>query len=172
MEVARIVNTKLETNNIVLDGNVLPNFLISQGWKRVNRTTVTLDQYETKITEFTENEDTIEIREVKSDILFEEAKQQKNEELSQAFREDIIWTEEEKEFYEKYKSLNPEDTSYDSWYQRVLAYWNEAYTEKSANNESLESASTVSDLRAIQYSPTHTESFDILKTPIQEQNAG
>ena len=170
--VARIQNNKVvETNVLEVEDSLINNYLTEFSYVLLNiiePPTLLEFQFldEEKKYRKNKNDEWEEYQDV-IDTPFDEAKEQKDAELSSSFRNDIDWTDEENQFYQKWKGLNTSDTSYDEWYGKVVTYWNEAYTEKQANNVSLSKAKTLADLRKIQYSPQHKNTKESLQTPYQ-----
>ena len=160
-------NRIVETNWIVADEKTLPQLLQEFNYVQIieiNKPAL-LDFQTLSEEKFRNNNGEWQSYYNAVDIPLKDAKEQKDDELSSLFRLDIGWTDEENQFYQKWKASNPNDTSYDAWYVKVTTYWNEAYTEKLKNNTSLKAAKTLEDLRNITYAPTHTNTKESLKTP-------
>ena len=96
-----------------------------------------------------------------------EAKAQKKEEMREAFREDILWTDEELQFYQKRKGAS--DNSYSQWWSAVATYHGEAYTEKQRCKRAMETADSLADLSLISYNPTHVKSKEELQSPYKNK---
>ena len=77
--------------------------------------------------------------------------------LKGQYMDDVVWTDNAKIFYDKFKALNPSNTDFDTWWNEVITYWNEARTERSANKQSVDSATTDEELATLSYSPTHAK---------------
>jgi hypothetical protein len=86
------------------------------------------------------------------------AKIVKDEKLKSAYMADILWTDDAKMFYDKFKIEHPGDTSKDAWFADVMTYWHEGRTERDANKTALENATTIAQVEAITYNPTHVKS--------------
>jgi len=79
----------------------------------------------------------------------------KDEELKNDYLTDILWTDDSKEYYDKFKIIHPDDTSKDAWFAGVMTYWDEGRTEREINKTDLENATTLAQIEAITYDPTH-----------------
>ena len=169
--IARIENNKVvATNFVALDSYNADSFIDYLGWvrfKEIDNPTLlefqSLSEEKYRLVKgkwWESYKDVVEIS-------FEEARHQKRDEISNAFKQDILWTDEENQFYQKWTSLNADDTSYDEWHGKVIQYWNEAYIQKKANKLALSRATTLTHLRAMQYSPTHVDQQESLQTPYQ-----
>ena len=69
--------------------------------------------------------------------------------LKNVYLADALWTDDAKMMYDKWKLANPSDETKDSWWSDVLAFWDEARTEREANKTSLAAATDQDDLDAI-----------------------
>ena len=96
-----------------------------------------------------------------------EAKDLKKEKIGEFFRQDVEWTDEELQFYQKRKGIN--DNSYDQWWEAVSTYHSEAYAEKQRAQRAVETAETLAALRLVSYSPAHARSREELQTPYQDR---
>ena len=94
---------------------------------------------------------------------FAEAKRLKIKKLSEHFRLDVSWTDEELQFYQKRKGIN--DNSYEQWWGAVATYHSEAYTEKQRAESTVDAAESLADLRLVSYNPTHVKTQEELQTP-------
>ena len=99
-----------------------------------------------------------------------EAKRLKKQKLSELFKQDVEWTDEELQFYQKRKGIN--DNSYGQWWQAVSTYHSEAYTEKQRAQSAVGAAGTLQDLRLVSYNSTHANTKESLQTPYQNRTQG
>ena len=105
------------------------------------------------------------VNKVIPELSLSDLKAQKIRNISESFKMDIAFTDDEYFFYQKYKELNKSSTIYDKWYEYVLAFWQEAYTENINKKRLIEASNDRAIVSAITYSPTHAKTSAILKTP-------
>lgn len=84
-------------------------------------------------------------------------KKAKKDLLKTEYINDILWTDSARIFYKKWTERNPSDTSYDTWYEDVMTYWDEARAERNINKTSIDNATDLDGIDAIIYSPTHVK---------------
>jgi hypothetical protein len=88
---------------------------------------------------------------------FDEVKQIHSENLKQQYLEDVLWTDDAKIFYDKFKLAFPNSTSQDAWFADVMNYWAESQNERISNKVALSNANTIEAVLAIIYSPNHAK---------------
>lgn len=89
-----------------------------------------------------------------SEIL-ESKRNKKRSQLKDDYLESILWTDNEKIFYDKLKFSNPSNTNYDNWYDAVTVYWDESWDEYVIKKQDVIDAETIQEINAIIFNPTH-----------------
>ena len=78
--------------------------------------------------------------------------------LKNQYLDDVLWTDDSKLFYDKFKIANPTDESLDAWYSDIINYWDESRTERDSNKSDIVGAADLEELSLISYDPTHIKS--------------
>lgn len=88
----------------------------------------------------------------------QEQKDNKKIALKREYMEDVLWTDNAKVFYDKWKDRYPSNTDHDTWFEDVMTYWKEARTERDANKTSVDDAIDEAGVDAVTFTPTHVKS--------------
>ncbi len=96
----------------------------------------------------------------------EAAKEALQDAIESDFLDDILWTDEELQFWQKRKAVG--DDSYDAWFMQVAKYHDESYKAKQKAQASIAKASTIEEIQAVSYKPSHTYTRQALATPKQQ----
>ncbi len=158
-------DTIAQIRNVVLKDSVLTERMVSDGWKIVsfpNNETVPPAGFETEyiVTAGNPFAEFVQIADLRTRAEVEES-------LRMQFRQDIIWTDDAKAFYDKHKIAYPTSEDYHAWYSAVNAYWAESWSEREANKVSIDAA-TDEEVKQMVFSPEHINSIEDLKYPVKQ----
>lgn len=166
-------NELLEQENYAFGPGGMPSGLADQGFKKGKILPIPrLKKYQTlSERKYRSRGQYIEEYQEAVDMTIDEARTLATEELSAQFYSDILWTDEENQFYSKWKfqhSGEDEENVYDAWYGKVVRYWNESLTEKRLKKTKIGEANSLTELRRIRYNPSHTDTKESLLSPVRE----
>ena len=75
----------------------------------------------------------------------------------------IIWSDDEKVFYDKLKATNPYNNEYDYWYAAVMQYWDEAWDCYHTCKNNITEAANEAELYAVEFAPNYTKTYQEIK---------
>ena len=140
-------NTVIAESNPTPQGGAIPQFYQSQGgWVKGYVETQAIREFEyfTEQPQYKKKAGKWYRYYAALELGLVEAKAQKQKEIKENFRDDILWTDEELQFYQKRKGIN--DDSYSQWWSAVSTYHNESYTEKQRAQKAVEAAESLASL--------------------------
>lgn len=90
----------------------------------------------------------------------EEARLCAKEQLHIDYMHDVSWTDDIDEWYRKLTANNLETQEDTDKHNAMLLYWKESYQHYTAQKTAVDNATTIENILAISYAPTHSTPRD------------
>lgn len=165
MIIARLINGQTEVQNILLEGGVLPDYFVDAGWTEV---TVQPPEalpawgYNARLVQALEGTVLVQSYEYES-FTVDQFRSVRAAAVKNQYMDDVKWTDDSLVFYQKMVAADLAEPLA-TWYSEVMNYFKEARVERQANKTALNSATTLQEIAAVQYAPTHVKTKAELAT--------